>query len=84
LMLVGKYFDLLVLVVDLLRMDDRGDEIPIPILSLTLGKQSLGRMEHLHLSTAEQLKMYGDLLFENGRQITPHRDIELPKQHGAK
>jgi len=84
LLAVGRYFDRLILVVDSVGIGDRGDEIPCTILSLLFSAQSLWKFRSFGILTEDHLKQHAELLFENGKEVVPHREIALPRLHGAK
>jgi hypothetical protein len=82
--LLRNYFDRLILVIDRIDLDERGGDIAVPVLSLLADSHALWKLQQTRAFDALQLSRLGDLRFEHGKSIEPHRDIEVPKSRGAK
>ena len=82
--LLSKYFDRLVLVIDRVESDMQGGDISIPMLSLLFDSKSFWQLYQHRSLDIIQLRRLGDMHFEEGKEIVPHRMIELPKPRGAK
>lgn len=77
-------FDSLIIIIDKLEVDERGAEVPVPILSLEMESKSLAKVELSQSFDVVQLRKLGDLRFNDWQPVEPGRDIALPKPRGAK
>jgi hypothetical protein len=81
---LGRFFDRLVLVIDIIDLDERGSDIYHTVVSFLVDSQALSKLTPHQSLDAKQLARIGDLRFDNGNPVESHRDIELPLARGAK
>ncbi|HEY6952747.1 MAG TPA: hypothetical protein VI758_10090 [Bacteroidota bacterium] len=82
--LFSTYFDSLIVVIDRLESDERGGEVAIPMLSILLESESFWKIAGVGIAPNLPAGKFGDLRFDEGREIEPHRTIELAGKQGAK
>lgn len=78
------FFDHVVIVVDSLHEDDRHMDMPYPMLSLSVGAAQLWSIPTMPWFDVNQLQRSGNMRFDNGNEIEPHRVVDLPAARGSK
>lgn len=74
--MLKRFFDRIVLQIDALREDERHVDIPYPILSLLAENIVVFSLTSAQGSDPAKLLKIGDLRFDEGREIWPHRIID--------
>ena len=76
LQLLKKYFHLLIIEFYSLRIDENHRTIPFPVFSMLMNETELVHFSYIPSAEDNNLKPFGDVRFDGGSEITPHRGIE--------
>jgi hypothetical protein len=76
LQLLKRFFHILVIELYTRRQDENRRNVPYPILSLLFNETTLEQFTYVPSEDFKYLKDFGDIRFDGGCEITPHRGIE--------
>ena len=77
--MLRSFFDTIVLQIDSLREDERRIDTPFPILSLLIEASLMISVNSSVGTDKKRLFEIADIRFDEGKEIEPHRSIDLPQ-----
>ncbi len=80
--MLRSFFDKIVLQIDSLREDERRIDTPFPILSLLIEASLVISVNSSVGTYKKRLFEIADIRFDEGKEIEPHRSIDLPSVEG--
>lgn len=82
--LLRTFFDTVCVQVDSIREDDRHVDVSYPMLSLCVTASTFDSLYSFPDLDVKSLFKIADVRFADGKEIEPHRTIDLPSAHGLK
>jgi len=80
--MLRNFFDIMVFQIDSLREDEHRIDTPFPILSLLIEAPLVVSLNNTVGTDKKRLFELADIRFDEGKEIEPHRSIELPAAEG--
>ena len=77
-----SFFDYLILEIDSVREDERHVDVPYAILSMLIDAVVFWSIKTIPAFDVKQLTAIGDVRFDDGNEIQPHRVIDFPSVRG--
>jgi hypothetical protein len=78
-----NYYSRLIIEIYARREDQFMNDIPFPVFSILVNATALHHLTYAH-TEGTQLSTYGDVIFNKGLEIIPHRGIDSPSLHSSK
>ena len=82
LLMLQPFFNVMVLQIDSIREDERHVDVPFPIFSLLIHASKMTSTQWTSNVDKKRLYEIAEIRFDEGREIQPHRSVDLPFAEG--